>query len=58
MTVDLEVVLQKLNMHWYKAKYITRELMTAYLRYCSLQKYYSLSFDKKQNSKNISEHPT
>ena len=58
MTVDLETVLQKLNMHWYKAKYITRGLMTAYLRYCSLHKYFSASFDKKQNSKKISEHPT
>jgi hypothetical protein len=57
-TLDLETVLQKLNMHWYKAKYITRGLMTAYLRYCSLQKYYSASFDKKQNSKKIREHPT
>ena len=58
MTVDLEVVLQKLNMHWYKAKYITRGLMTAYLRYCSRHKYFSAIFDKKQNSKKISEHPT
>ena len=58
LPVDLEVVLQKLNMHWYKAKYITRGLITAYLRYCSLHKYFSASFDKKQNSKKIIEHPT
>jgi hypothetical protein len=58
MAVDLETVLQELNMHWYKAKYITRGLMTTYLRYCSLHKYFSASFDKKQNSKKIREHPT
>ena len=61
MSVDLEVVLEELNMHWYKAKYLTRGLMVAYLRHCSLQKYYSASFDKMKNSKKIPkirEHPT
>lgn len=61
MSVDLEVVLEKLNMHWYKAEYLTRGLMTAYLRYCSRQKYFSASFQEMQNTKKIPEirgHPT
>ncbi len=61
MPVDLENVLQTLNMHWYKAKYITRGLMTAYFRHRSQQKYFSASFKRNQNFKNnreIGEHPT
>ena len=61
MSVDLDDVLQILNMHWYKAKYITRGLMTAYFRHNSQRKYFSASFEEKQNFKNnreIDEHPT
>lgn len=61
MSVDLEDVLQILNMHWYKAKYITRGLMNAYFRHNSQRKYFSASFEEKQNFKNnreIDEHPT
>ena len=60
-SVDLEEVLQKLNMHWYKPEYLTRGLMTAYLRHNSQEKYFSASFEEKQNFNNnreISEHPT
>ena len=61
MPIDLENVLQTLNMHWYKAKYITRGLMTAYFRHRSQQKSFSASFKRNQNFKNnreIGEHPT
>ena len=61
MSVDLEVVLEELNMHWYKAKYLTRGLMTAYFRHRSRQHYFSASFESRQNSKKnvkTSEHPT
>ena len=61
MPVDLDHVLQTLNMHWYKAKYLTRGLMTAYFRHTSQQKYFSASFKEKQNYKNnreIGEHLT
>ena len=63
-SVALEVVLQELNMHWYKAEYLTLGLMTAYLQYSSKQKHFSASFDKKKNTKKIQkipeirEHPT
>lgn len=59
-SVDLATVLEELNMHWYKAKYITRGLMVAYLRHCSLHQYFSACFESKQNSKKnvkTSEHP-
>ncbi len=42
-------VLLALNMHWYKAKHLTRGLMTAYLRQCFQQQYFSASNDPKQN---------
>ena len=61
MSVELEAVLDELNMHWYKPKYLTRGLMSAYLRQNSRQHYFSASFEKKQNSKKIQEireHPT
>ena len=61
VSVDLEDVLEALNMHWYKPKYLTRGLMSAYGRQNSLQQYFSLSFEKEQNSKKIQEigeHPT
>ena len=60
-SVDLETVLKELNMHWYKPKYLTSGLMSAHLRQNSRQQYFSLSFEKEQNSKKIqeiSEHPT
>lgn len=60
-SVDLETVLEELNMHWSKPKYITRGLMVAYGRHSSHQQYFWTSFEKKQNSKKIQkigEHPT
>ena len=60
-SVDLETVLEELNMHWYKAEYITRGLMTAYFRHKERLKSFSASFKRNQNLKNIreiDEHPT
>ena len=49
--LDLEDVLLALNRHWYKAKYLTRGLMTAYLQRCFQQQCFSASYDTRQNSK-------
>ena len=49
--LDLEDVLLALNRHWYKAKYLTRGLMTAYLQRCFQQQCFSTSYEPRQNSK-------
>ena len=45
VSLNLETILLALNIHWYKAKHLTRGLMTAYLR-----QYFSMSCKSKQNS--------
>ena len=51
VSLDVEDVLRALNMHWYKPKYLTRGLMTAYLQRCFQQQCFSTSYDTRQNSK-------
>ncbi|RKU09550.1 hypothetical protein C6501_15270 [Candidatus Poribacteria bacterium] len=46
---DVQTVLNTLGIHWYKPKYLTRGLMTAYLKRCFQQQYFSASNDPKQN---------
>ncbi len=54
MSVSVADVLSTLNMQWYKAKYLTRGLMVAYMRRCFQQHYFSASNDPKQNlAKNL-----
>ena len=50
VSLDVEDVLRALNIHWYKAKYLTRGLMTAYLRQCFQKQCFSASYDAGQNS--------
>ena len=49
-SVDVEDVLLALNKHWYKAKYLTRGLMLAYLQRCCQQQCFSASYDTRQSS--------
>ena len=50
--LDLEDVLLALNRHWYKAKYLTRGLMTAYLQRCFQQMFfYELRAETKLKEK-------
>ena len=49
-SVDVEDVLLALNKHWYKAKYLTRGLMVAYLQRCRQQQCFSASYDLRQSS--------
>jgi len=49
MSLSVAGVLRTLNMHWYKAKYLTRGLMVAYMQRCFQQHYFSASNDTKQN---------
>ena len=51
VSLEVQDVLLALNMHWYKPKYLTRGLMTAYLQRCFQQQCFSASYDPKQNSK-------
>ncbi len=54
MSFSIACVLRTLNMHWYKAKYLTRGLMVAYMQRCFQQHYFSASNDPKQNlAKNL-----
>ena len=54
MPLSVACVLRALNMHWYKAKYLTRGLMVAYMQRCFQQQYFSASNDPKQNlAKNL-----
>ena len=49
-SLDVEAVLLALNIHWYQPKYLTRGLMTAYLRKCWQQKSFLASYDPTENS--------
>ena len=51
--LDLEDVLLALNRHWYKAKYLTRGLMTAYLQRCFMATmfFYELRAETKLKEK-------
>ena len=49
-SLDVEDLLLALNKHWYKAKYLTRGLMLAYLQRCCQQQYFSASYDTRQSS--------
>ncbi len=51
VSLEVQDVLLALNMHWYKPKYLTRGLMTAYLQRCFQQQCFSTSYDPRQNSK-------
>ena len=51
VSLDVEDVLLALNMNWYKPKYLTRGLMTAYLIQCFEKQCFSASYDSRQNSK-------
>ena len=51
VSLDVEDVLLALNKHWYKAKYLTRGLMVAYLQRCFQQQCFSASYDLRQYSK-------
>ena len=51
VSLDVKAVLRALNKHWYKAKYLTRGLMVAYLQRCFQQQCFSASYDSEQNSK-------
>ena len=48
--LDVEDVLLALNKHWYKAKYLTRGLMVAYLQRCRQQQCFSASYDTRESS--------
>ena len=48
-SLDVEAVLLALNIHWYQPKYLTRGLMTAYLRKCWQQKSFLASYDPMEN---------
>ena len=50
VSLDVEDVLLALNKHWYKAKYLTRGLMVAYLQRCFQKQCFSASYDAGQNS--------
>ena len=50
-SLDVEAVLLALNIHWYQPKYLTRGLMTAYLRKCWQQKSFLASYDPMENLK-------
>ncbi len=59
MPLSVACVLRALNMHWYKAKYLTRGLMVAYMQRCFQQQYFSASNDPKQNlAKNLKQMKT
>ena len=51
VSLEVQDVLLALNMHWYKPKYLTRGLMTAYLQRCFQQQCFSTSYEPRQNSK-------
>lgn len=55
--IDLQTVLLTLNIHWYKPKYLTRGLMTAYLQRCLQQNHFSTSYDPGQNTMKILKIP-
>ena len=61
MDLSVEDVLLELNKHWYKATYLTRGLMAAYLQLLFQKRYFSASTAAQQNSqknRKISENST